>query len=572
MGPCLSRRQQDRSGQSPPASDSSVSSARNPFVAVPRENSRSGPEGIAPRSASGGTTPGSASRGAAPNAASDEGPCGGTTPRSAYRRAAPNAASDEGPSRGTAPRPASGGTTPRSTSRRVAPNAASDEGPSRGTAPRPASGGTTPRSTSRRVAPNAASGEGPSREPGPRLASERTAPGSASRRAAPEAASDEGPSRGTAPRSASERTAPGSTSEGAIAPHQIEVLSELKDLDENLVRKIFFLSLEPNLARTSKSLNRTLSKESIYKTLILYAFFQNDEQTPVNDSHFAPDSYRYLTANERLRLQKGILDCQWCTYERIRRYIPNLMRLELEKQWNLHHQTWPDDESLPRQNDIEGLRAFFQGKHEHMQANQICTTIRPPSTSSNPRPRNVVQFDYIPHRALNPRSWDNGAADYLLFVRQHLRSLSNAKFSPVELIKGIRKAIYEHNRQALYLLILIHYHRARARPPSVLDVPLPADLFNLAYQQSADYDWILELLVAGNFRTLPAGFGIGLQRSNPAEELGSEIRIWIRRQIIGGDIPPWNLYPPLFRRERLMILREWTGPIECPIMDVVAYP
>ena len=61
-------------------------------------------------------------------------------------------------------------------------------------------------------------------------------------------------------------------------------VSELERLPVELIQQIFLHSLELNLPRASTSLARSLSKESIYSSLLLLAFFDDENWCAVNDA------------------------------------------------------------------------------------------------------------------------------------------------------------------------------------------------------------------------------------------------------------------------------------------------
>jgi hypothetical protein len=73
-------------------------------------------------------------------------------------------------------------------------------------------------------------------------------------------------------------------------------------------------------AKCSLPLIKALSDERIYKVLILFTFFDNDERHPVDESYFKPASYEYLTRSQRICLQMDILECPWCAYAPLKTY------------------------------------------------------------------------------------------------------------------------------------------------------------------------------------------------------------------------------------------------------------
>jgi hypothetical protein len=212
-------------------------------------------------------------------------------------------------------------------------------------------------------------------------------------------------------------------------------------------------SLEPNLGRAALSLGKVLSSEEIYKVFILFAFFENEEKVPMDDdSPFKPTSYQYLTRAQRVHLQKDILECQWCTYSRIKQCIDTLLHLAIAHECKLHHQahlTNPNTYGPPVAIlDDESRKAFAQeGCPQDLRTDVPCTFIRqrrprhPHNSRNDPdlKFKDAITFWYIPHRALNPESWNDEATEYLLFIRWRL-ALKPA-FEVTAFSQGIRTRI-----------------------------------------------------------------------------------------------------------------------------------
>jgi hypothetical protein len=129
-------------------------------------------------------------------------------------------------------------------------------------------------------------------------------------------------------RSKKPRTAPPTT----WSPPRTQ--SWLERLPVELIEQIFLHSLEISMAYASPFLCKTLSKESMYRTLILFAFFDDDEQNPVEEKHFKPAAYRLLSLTDKLRIQKGVLESRWCTMARVKQCLPTLMRLVIVQEWH----------------------------------------------------------------------------------------------------------------------------------------------------------------------------------------------------------------------------------------------
>jgi hypothetical protein len=111
-------------------------------------------------------------------------------------------------------------------------------------------------------------------------------------------------------------------------------LSTFERLPIEIIQHIFFYALEVNLANASRSLNLALSKESIYRALILFAYFDDDGSSPVESKQFRPAEFRRLDSEDRVRLQYGILKCRWCSLDRIKGCMPALSRLTMVQAWH----------------------------------------------------------------------------------------------------------------------------------------------------------------------------------------------------------------------------------------------
>lgn len=110
--------------------------------------------------------------------------------------------------------------------------------------------------------------------------------------------------------------------------------SHLEKLPTEIIQYIFFEALETDLANTCSTINQILSQEWVYRSLILFAYFDDDGEHPVETKHFQPAHFRGLSLDDRLRLQVGILKCRWCTLKRIKSCMPILSRLTMVQAWH----------------------------------------------------------------------------------------------------------------------------------------------------------------------------------------------------------------------------------------------
>jgi hypothetical protein len=327
--------------------------------------------------------------------------------------------------------------------------------------------------------------------------------------------------------------------------HTLKSTSWLERLPVELIEQIFLHALEINMAEASPFLGRTLAKESIYKMLILFAFFDDDEKHPVETKHFAPATYRLLSLEEKVRLQQGVLDSPWCTLNRIRRQLPILNRLVAVQEWHCDRardienakvltpkqqngdQSTPPSPSRTRFAPLPPF-ADTDALDEHYDSMDYTAMFIRPETrvAAQHNIRGTFNARYFPPRLLNPPSWhitgprDNTAADrkgkddlpfeLLTLLHEGHRTIEdlpdwNASSSPIRratadftaLGRGIETAIHERHAGALGLLMQIcdkisdscnDGHRQRS---SEWIMPL----LHLATKQGRDSRWIVEMMM-----------------------------------------------------------------------------
>lgn len=115
----------------------------------------------------------------------------------------------------------------------------------------------------------------------------------------------------------------------------------IESLPTEILEQIFLLSLNFNLPRVSPYLAGKLSREGIYKTLILMAFWEDNAPfvRPVEEEdggflrQFGPYEYSPMEESEQEELQAAVLNSRWCTVARLRKYLPKLDDVFLERYW-----------------------------------------------------------------------------------------------------------------------------------------------------------------------------------------------------------------------------------------------
>ncbi|KAJ5438983.1 uncharacterized protein N7458_009981 [Penicillium daleae] len=142
-------------------------------------------------------------------------------------------------------------------------------------------------------------------------------------------------------------------------------LSMLEALPVEVIEQIFLYSLNLNLPRASPVLAAAISREQIYRILIILAFWDDPPTNPRSaaiNRILRPLDYVSLTLDQRGRLQEAVFRCRWCTMERLREQIPTIIILTIHQQWiNLGITMKPDqqaalDKFMNRQDDT--IRIF----------------------------------------------------------------------------------------------------------------------------------------------------------------------------------------------------------------------
>jgi hypothetical protein len=326
------------------------------------------------------------------------------------------------------------------------------------------------------------------------------------------------------------------------------VVSALERLPVELIQHIFLHSLELNLPRSSISLARILSKESIYTSLILLAFFDDDGKHPVDERLFKPAQYRQLDLAEKLRLQTSILDSRWCTFHRLRSNLPALNRLAIVQAWHeerereLLKDVVPPElppitpspalqavVSLPALSDVHAVEHHFLARSLESLSDDLGEVKEPSSylprirtwTSSKDKDgqtyktidgaRGILNIRYIPKRLLRGSPWTPEKIAFLRLIRQGWRFLQKdfvLKVSPVAIFDGMASAIAECNMEALSVLLELHFAAfqdeashtnvtayGRVRSAVSFSHPIPLELFHLATKQQEHSTELIGLLL-----------------------------------------------------------------------------
>lgn len=344
--------------------------------------------------------------------------------------------------------------------------------------------------------------------------------------------------------------------------------SWLERLPVELLEQIFLHALEFNMVHALPSLRKSLSCEPIYKVLILFAFFEDDEQHPVEEKHFDPATYQLLGRDEHMRLQKNVLESRWCTLSRVTQCLPVLKRLTIVQQWH-----------SDRDKDIEAARAL--GIQDRVGPQQQPPSSLPPLDDMaavlsyyspahmdkkfwNPVDFDVALTNYgihrvflnvytLPYRILNPMTWhkipqtNNENCDPLEFLTLLWHGIMNNTTSqpispanPAAVLLGIETAIRERNGQVLNLLMVIHSEAAgfdNTDEEENLSYNIPVTLLHLGTRQGADSESILRLLLKSRVRNgwIPKDDVVLTRWAIAADEAGSAFARWLREAMVADD-------------------------------------
>jgi hypothetical protein len=320
--------------------------------------------------------------------------------------------------------------------------------------------------------------------------------------------------------------------------------SWLERLPAELIEQVFLHALEINMAKASPLLGRTLSSESIYRILLLFAFFLDYGDHPVEAKHFIPAAYRLLGFEEKLVLQRGILECRWCTLARVRQCLPTLRRLAMVQNWHqkrgwelyganclaVQRRRWqeeggvgpssqsPRPSSLPALDDTNAVYAYFHAPNTTVCAFHSIADVRMPASST------ILNVHCLPTRLLDPESWHDTKTtitttnttpnnrDHFDFLTLLLHGYSctlqrrappHPAIDHSALVHGMERAVREHHRQAITLLVRIHdviFHDLYASPKmrnrrGHPNGGVPSRVLHLATRQGGESSWILKLLI-----------------------------------------------------------------------------
>ncbi|KAK2764988.1 hypothetical protein FQN54_008687 [Arachnomyces sp. PD_36] len=271
-----------------------------------------------------------------------------------------------------------------------------------------------------------------------------------------------------------------------------KTLSRLETLPVELIENIFLSCLDINLPRSSPYIAAALTSERIYRLLILLSFFDGIQvpdsgQPPAPEilKIFRPLDYRVMPTDERKRLQIAVLDCRWCTLDRIQKQVPTLIHLTVYHHWLKRGITMEEGDKAELDKVIReaepGQKSFhdFWGKH-HGEAYKLM--LDPPFWVSFTdhmglvEPPDDLYLSYqtvdvlhFPDKILRGSPWNDEKVAFLEFLSRAYRKDSprdvfveeakrdkNISFSLSAAQEGIHEAIVTQNPRALRRMLLLN--------------------------------------------------------------------------------------------------------------------
>ncbi|BCS17790.1 uncharacterized protein APUU_10618A [Aspergillus puulaauensis] len=347
-------------------------------------------------------------------------------------------------------------------------------------------------------------------------------------------------------------------------------LSRLESLPVELIEKIFLYSLNVNLPRCSQSISDAVSSERVYRALTLLALWDDsyaqtslmsqDPATPeigpstpeaaaaaTSESEILrllrPLDYSQLLRSERRHLQNNVLRCRWCTIERLLSYLPDLMRLTVQRHWlNAGLQMTGDSLDnlrllLAQKNDTYSFKGADKDENHYTLlitpfVSITVTCLETEQQTTHP----IIGVLGIPDKLLSGTAvgFSDNHARFLEIVRMASGfnrsdvASTDISFSREAIQQGIHTALIEHHAAALATLLKIDEYTFRGENTSAtqtLPYMILPEHFRTAVRVARDDPNIFQLLLRASAESLPAD--------------DSEITQWAME--LDGSFGPWLL-------------------------------
>ncbi|KAL4976456.1 hypothetical protein BDW66DRAFT_159646 [Aspergillus desertorum] len=325
-------------------------------------------------------------------------------------------------------------------------------------------------------------------------------------------------------------------------------LSRLESLPVELIEKIFLYSLNINLPRCSPSISAAVSSERIYRVLTLLAFFdaektvfpglhqpkqdvgstQDPKAAAISASEtqisriLRPSEYVHLEKEQRRSLQASVVSCRWCTIERLRSWLPDLMRLAICRYW------LPGAHSMSR-NQQDMLNLFLARKTKYLNIEIVdghyrrSISVAPPVSLSirslGPDIDSMVDLTIldvfeIPDKFLSgaDEGFNEAHTRFLEVLRvagginrlPSVERINEINFSREAIQQGIHSALVEHNADALTTLLKLDEFTFRCQNHSLDAVyTLPPEHFRTAVRVARDDPNFFQLLLRASAESVP---------------------------------------------------------------------
>ena len=316
-------------------------------------------------------------------------------------------------------------------------------------------------------------------------------------------------------------------------------ICRLERLPPEILEQIFAYSLSPNLAEASPYIGRVMSTERIYRSFMLYAFFEDNyvrlttqksrpiaeddklykimvASSVVDRQAFRPIEYVHLDDDDRLALQRQIMCRRWFTLSRFEAILPKLLEISWRQQIMWEQKL--KESNSPIVESIEDLRkdADISNEYFAMEESQrpspgvrfpvLMESLRPIRRGASLEAREQIlalprrfcwQEDFychvrhIPDKLLLPRNHE----EELLLAFLIEPTLPWDTFWTIDvndnvLAKGVRQAVMQSNYFLISTLIyLIEWKLLTSTTPKQLQEELipslfPPELYRLAVQKT----------------------------------------------------------------------------------------
>lgn len=307
-------------------------------------------------------------------------------------------------------------------------------------------------------------------------------------------------------------------------------------------------------------LKTAVTSERVRRALVLLAFWDdspggiNTQGIPERERQIVregdgvikrimrPVDYAPLDEQERGELQSSILRCRWCTLDRILGLLPDLMNLNIQRNW-VNAVTMDEGQrgALGRflGREKKGDAREFEGVDANNRRWRLFVVPLVSITMSceetgEVRIRRVLGVKDIPEKLLRG---DKGFGEEECVLLELLRIAAGfdqsehleakVTLSREALQQGIHAALIEHNTRALITVLKMDEYFARSQNVNLSDPPLytiPAEHFRTAIRVAPSDPTLFQLLLRTSAESIP---GNDPDLTQWAMDLASPLGNWI---------------------------------------------